>query len=237
MENLTYSQVLVGAKHQTIYAGLAEPNRPGSIQIFSYGDEHMEKVLEVQAHAAQIERMRLNYDNSKLFSIGIDGTLCCFSVFGRSSVQMTDILHGEILIEKRTLDLIQSRIKSLKADIELQEKTREQQLKNTMQRNDDEIAELEKCIEEQKMQFEFTTQQLTNEKEQVEQKAEEEQDYLKKIHEEELRLKKQEYMEKMRNDQQRKTLLLQSKEEQKLDFERNIQELFLAQDKYKAQMH
>ena len=37
-----------------------------------------------------------------------------------------------------------------------------------MQRNDDEIAELEKCIEEQKMQFEFTTQQLTNEKEQVE---------------------------------------------------------------------
>lgn len=69
-----------------------------------------------------------------------------------------------------------------------------------MQRNDDEIAELEKCIEEQKMQFEFTTQQLTNEKEQVEQKAEEEQDYLKKIHEEELRLKKQEYMEKMRND-------------------------------------
>ena len=71
----------------------------------------------------------------------------------------------------------------------------------------------------------------------MEQKAEEEQDYLKKIHEEELRLKKQEYMEKMRNDQQRKTLLLQSKEEQKLDFERNIQELFLAQDKAKAQMH
>ena len=34
----------------------------------------------------------------------------------------------------------------------------------------------------------------------MEQKAEEEQDYLKKIHEEELRLKKQEYMEKMRND-------------------------------------
>ena len=40
----------------------------------------MEKVLEVQAHSQQIERMRLNYDNSKLFSIGIDGTLACFSV-------------------------------------------------------------------------------------------------------------------------------------------------------------
>jgi len=40
----------------------------------------MEKVLEVQAHAQQIERMRLNYDNSKLFSVGIDGTLACFSM-------------------------------------------------------------------------------------------------------------------------------------------------------------
>ena len=152
-ENLTYSQVLLGAHRQTLYAALAEPNRPGSIQIFSYArGEHMEKVLEVQAHAQQIERMRLNYDNSKLFSVGIDGTLCCFSVLGRSRVQnMTEILHGEILIEKRTLDQIQSRIKSLNADIELQEKTREQQLKNTMQRNDDEIAELERAIEEQKM--------------------------------------------------------------------------------------
>ena len=79
-ENLTYSQILVGHNRNMIYAGLAEPYRPGSIQIFRYGDDTMEKVLEVQAHAQQIERMRLNYDNSKLFSVGIDGTLCCFSM-------------------------------------------------------------------------------------------------------------------------------------------------------------
>ena len=30
-ENLTYSQILVGQGRNMIYAGLAEPNRPGSI--------------------------------------------------------------------------------------------------------------------------------------------------------------------------------------------------------------
>lgn len=79
-ENLTYSQVLVGYMRNLIYAGLAEPNRPGSIQVFRYANDTMEKAVEVQAHAAQIERMRLNYDNSKLFSVGIDGTFACFSV-------------------------------------------------------------------------------------------------------------------------------------------------------------
>ena len=34
----------------------------------------------MQAHSKQIERMRMNYDNSKLFSIGLDGVLACFSM-------------------------------------------------------------------------------------------------------------------------------------------------------------
>ena len=50
-ENLTYSQVLVGYQRSLLYAGLAEPNRPGSIQVFRYANETMEKVLEVQAHS------------------------------------------------------------------------------------------------------------------------------------------------------------------------------------------
>ena len=45
---------------------------------------------------------------------------------------------------------------------------------------------------------------------------------MKRIHEEELRVKKQEYAEKMLADKKRKDELLKSKEEQKLDFEKNI---------------
>jgi len=43
----------------------------------------MEKACEVQAHSSVIERMRLNYDNSKLFSVGYDGVLACFQVIDK----------------------------------------------------------------------------------------------------------------------------------------------------------
>ena len=149
---MTYSQVLVGYQRSLLFAGLAEPNRPGSIQVFRYSTEAngsttrsvIEKAVEVQAHSQQIERMRLNYDNSKLFSIGIDGTLACFSVkdtepsANKKAQQQPSITHSEeILIEKITLDSIQSRIRTLRADIEDQERSRDMQLKQTMAKNDE----------------------------------------------------------------------------------------------------
>ena len=69
-----------------------------------------------------------------------------------------------------------------------------------MAKNDEEIQRLEDLIEEQKLEFEDTTRDLTLQKEQVDQHAEEEQQYLKRIHEDELRIKKQEYTEKMHSD-------------------------------------
>jgi len=74
------------------------------------------------------------------------------------------------------------------------------------------------------------------EKEQVDFKSEEEQNYLRRLHDEEMRVKKDEYNNKTISDTKRKEDLEKSKEEQKLDFERNIQELFLQQDKAKAEM-
>ena len=156
-ENLTYSQILVGYGRNLLYAGLAEPDRPGSIQIFRYAENTMAKAVEVQAHSQQIERMCLNYDNSKLFSIGVDGTLACFSVKDQDTLairaaaaQHPIVKSEEILIEKLSLDKIKTSIKDLKAEIHIQEQTRDKQLKHTMQVNVDEIDNLEAQIEEQK---------------------------------------------------------------------------------------
>ena len=82
-ENVTYSQILTGYMRRLIVAGVSESDRPGSIQIFRYdnqSNQRLDKQVEVQAHSKQIERMRMNYDNSKLFSIGLDGVLACFSM-------------------------------------------------------------------------------------------------------------------------------------------------------------
>jgi len=43
----------------------------------------MEKVNEVQAHSLPVERMRLSYDNTVLFTSGQDGLVCMFEVKDR----------------------------------------------------------------------------------------------------------------------------------------------------------
>ena len=61
----------------------------------------------MQAHSKQVERMRLAYDNTKLFSIGLDGVLACFTLKDNDPVakqklqgQPTVLTSEEILIEK-----------------------------------------------------------------------------------------------------------------------------------------
>ncbi len=105
-----------------------------------------------------------------------------------------------------------------------------------MEKNDEEIKRHEDEIDEQKEFFEETTRKLTMEKEQVDFQAEEEQEYLKKIHKEEKLVKKREYNEKSMADKERSDALVAAMEEQKIEFEKNIQELFLQNDKAKAEM-
>lgn len=123
-ENVTYSQIICGYMRRLLVAGVSETDRPGSIQVFRYDNNstnRLDKAVEVQAHSKQIERMRLNYDNSKLFSIGLDGVLACFSM--KDNDQISKTLQSnqpqiefseEILIEKFKLDDTNNRIKSLK---------------------------------------------------------------------------------------------------------------------------
>ena len=67
-----------------------------------------------------------------------------------AAAQHPIVKSEEILIEKLSLDKIKTSIKDLKAEIHIQEQTRDKQLKHTMQVNVDEIDNLEAQIEEQK---------------------------------------------------------------------------------------
>jgi len=70
----------------------------------------MDKIGEIQAHATGVERMRLSYDNTHLFTSGKD---CCLMIHDvkdrdpkgkgrdRESLQFSD----EILTEKQEIDL------------------------------------------------------------------------------------------------------------------------------------
>ena len=135
-EETTYSQILCGYGRRMLVAGVSEAERPGSVQIFRYNvDQFIEKAIEVQAHSKQVERMRLNYDNSKLFSIGLDGVLACFTIKDNDPIskqklqnQPTVQLSEEILIEKQRQDQLVTAINALKEEIENQKKSANQQL-------------------------------------------------------------------------------------------------------------
>ena len=71
------SQAVLMHNRRAIFTGVAEQNKPGSVQVLRYP---YEKIFEIQAHALPVERLRISYDNSTLFSAGLDGTLCIFSI-------------------------------------------------------------------------------------------------------------------------------------------------------------
>ena len=75
--NVNLSQIVLMHGGNAIIAGVAEEDKPGSIQVFR---SNFEKMYEVQAHSLPVERLRISYDNKYLFSVAQDGVLAMFEI-------------------------------------------------------------------------------------------------------------------------------------------------------------
>ncbi len=68
--------------------------------------------MDVQAHSKAVERMKLNFDHTKMFSIGADGVVAIYSIIDKENVRKNAVqfpqIHfsEEILIEKKRRDEI-----------------------------------------------------------------------------------------------------------------------------------
>ena len=78
--------------------------------------------------------------------------------------------------------------------------------------NDKTIRELNDEITQLKAEFDAKNRSLANEKESIEQKANEEQSYLRRLHDEEKKTKKQEFKERLLSDTTRYEQLMEQKE-------------------------
>lgn len=63
--NISQIQLLNGGR--ALFAGVAENDRPGSIQVINM---KWQKIAEIQAHSLPIERIRVSHDNQFLYSAG-----------------------------------------------------------------------------------------------------------------------------------------------------------------------
>jgi hypothetical protein len=86
-------------------------------------------MFEIQAHGKAVERLRLSYDNSTLFSCGLDGSVACFNVINREK-KKTDsalpqiIMSSENLLLKAELDKKKLKIDSLRQNIAQENKNK-----------------------------------------------------------------------------------------------------------------
>ena len=139
-ECISYAQVIVGQQRKMIVAGVSESDRPGSIQFFRYP---FDKAVEVQAHAAGVNEMRLSIDSKNLFSIGKDGSIYVFNVEDKELKRtFNKDFSEEILIEKQRQDELAQQIKALQESIELEKRNHKMQLDNQHAENDAKIEEL-----------------------------------------------------------------------------------------------
>lgn len=121
--NVNLSQIVLMHGGRAFFAGIAEDDKPGSIQVLKYPFEP-HKCFEVQAHSLPIERLRLSFDNQVLFSSGQDGLFCIFDVKdkdpkGKKDKDNIQITYSEeILIQKSQRDNVLSEIESLKREID-----------------------------------------------------------------------------------------------------------------------
>lgn len=109
-------------------------------------------MFEIQAHGKAVERLRLSYDNSTLFSCGLDGSVACFNVINREK-KKTDsalpqiIMSSENLLLKAELDKKKLKIDSLRQNIA-------QENKNKMFEFEQQVLRKRKQIEDQKSTME-----------------------------------------------------------------------------------
>lgn len=112
--NETISQLCTTHNGKALFAGVGDPNKPGSVMIYKVSEDtkgncKIDKINEVQAHSKPIERMRMSFDNHHLFTAGQDGCFIIHDVKDRDPKGKTrerDCLafSDEILTEKQEID-------------------------------------------------------------------------------------------------------------------------------------
>ena len=112
--NIQQIQLLHGGR--ALFAGIAENDRPGSIQVIRFP---FERIYEIQAHSLPIERIRVSHCNQYLFSAGQDGMFGMFHIVDKDpnkkdKTEYSQVSQSEdILIEKSEQDKKKAEIEQL----------------------------------------------------------------------------------------------------------------------------
>lgn len=201
---------------RALIAGIAEDDKPGSIQVLKYPFEP-NKSFEVQAHSLPVERLRISFDNQVLFSAGQDGLFCIFDVKdkdpkGKKDKDNIQIIYSEeILIQKAERDKFQADIEHLKQSIEQLRINNEIKVEHELSKKTQRISSLQMEIENKEIENRNRYEALLDSKKEMERMNEEKIQQMTQAHQIELERRKQDYNDKMEADALRYQELLAQK--------------------------
>ena len=167
--NISQIQMLHGGR--ALFAGVAENDKPGSIQVLN---QKFSKIYEVQAHSLPIERIRISHDNQYLFSAGQDGVFSIFNISDKDPHRKDKEFNNqvipseEILIEKQERDKFQADIEHLKEQINVAKLNNEAKVQQDLDRKQKKINELTQEIANKEIENEDRHNKLLESKKEME---------------------------------------------------------------------
>ena len=230
--NISQIKLLNGGR--AMFAGVAENDRPGSIQVINM---KWQKISEIQAHSLPLERIRVSHDNQYLYSAGQDGVFGTFSISDKdpnkkdkefsNQVQASE----EILIEKQERDKFQADIENLKNKIEIEKQNKEATVQAELDRKQKKIAELTSEIDNKEIENNHRYENLLESKKEMERMNKDKIEQMMSAHDIMMSQRKSDYADKMDADQQRFDELQNQKDDDTKRFEERLNELSLHHEK------
>lgn len=208
-------------------AGVADDERPGSIQIFRL---NMEKVFEIQVHALPVERVVLSFDNNYLFTAGQDGSLFFFdikdSLMKRDKESIQVPLSEEILTQKSELQELQQAIEHLQRENSQHRIDNQIRYQHNLSKKEEAIQKLSEELESNKQQAMKRREALKKSTEEMENMYNQTIEKMKREFEEELANRKKEYEQKKAQDAIRLEDLQQQKQEEENLHQEKLADLY-----------
>lgn len=160
--------IIITRKQHYMIAGVEEKQKPGALRVYNFpltGD-----FAEVEAHSAEVRRLRVSYNDKYVFSVGADG---CFIIYelrdlkpGKGDKEDVRIVYsGEILYSRKELDAKYKEKEKLDEDNEEKKAENEKHQAVLRQSKKEELEIQEKSLEEEEELGKENMKKLQEEKE------------------------------------------------------------------------
>lgn len=234
-------QVVLSNSQRMLFAGVAEPDRPGSVRAYKFpltGDH-----VTYQCLSQPVTRMRISFDDNYLFVAGEDGCLCILDVrekeghlSAKRDKELAVPFAEEILVTKSDLEEKNTLMQELKNKVDELTLHNEYQLRLKDMNYNEKIKEVTEKFTQELEQDKNKYELLREEKNDMEMEYEEKIKQMEEKHQHELQEIESTYQSKIMGEVERYQQLVHERDLQQGQWEEQQQILVESHEQYVAEV-